>query len=199
MDLADMKLVNKVSVVSSVKPAEFSQQSQAMVNTEERIADMKRWKEMMDTGINIDYRCVKCRNCADCRNADETERVSLRQDVEDAKIKESVHIDYENRKIMATLPLRGKEEDFLVCNRDRAICILNQQCRKFHGKEEDRKLVLSAFRKLFDRGYMVLLKNISEDLRKKFEGKYVQHYIPWRCVYNPKSKSTPVRPVMDAS
>ena len=32
-----------------------------------------------------------------------------------------------------------------------------------------------------------------------FEEKAVQHYIPWRVVYNPKSKSTPVRPVMDAS
>ena len=85
----------------------------------------------MDTGINIDYRCVKCRNCSDCRNADETEKVSLRQDAEDAKIKESVHIDYEKKQILATLPLRGKEEDFLASNRNRALCVLNQQCRKF--------------------------------------------------------------------
>ena len=112
-----------------------------MVNSDERIADIKKWKDMMDTGINIDYRCVRCRNCADCRNADETEKVSLRQDVEDAMIKESVQIDHEKKQIWATLPLRGKEEDFLSSNRNRAMCILNQQCKKFQGKEEDKRLV----------------------------------------------------------
>ena len=144
---------------------------QALVNSEERIADIKKWREMMDTGINIDYRCVKCRNCSDCRNADETEKVSLRQDVEDAKICESVQIDYDKKQILATLPLRGPEEEFLANNRNRAMCVLNQQCKKFQGKEEDRKLVLKAFKKLFDRGYMVLLKDIPADLRKMFEEK----------------------------
>ena len=109
--------------------------SRAMVNSGERIADMRRWRELMDTGLNIDYRCVKCRNCVDCRNADETEKVSLRQDVEDAKIRESIHIDYEKKQILATLPLRGKEEDFLASNRNRALCVLNQQCRKFQGQQ----------------------------------------------------------------
>ena len=46
---------------------------------------------------------------------------------------------------------------------------------------------------------MVLEKDIPAEKRQLFENKPVQHYIPWRCVYNPKSKSTPVRPVMDAS
>ena len=150
----------------------------------------------MDTGLNIDYRCVKCRNCVDCRNVDETEKVSLRQDVEDAKIRESIHIDYEKKQILATLPLCGKEEDFLASNRNRALYVLNQQCRKFQGKAEDIELVKNAFEKLFERGYIVRLPM---KLREMFEEKVVQHYIPWRCVYNPKSRSTPVRPVMDAS
>ena len=155
-------------------PARFSQQEQAMVNSEERIADIKRWREMMDTGINIDYRCVKCRNCSDCRNADQTEKVSLRQDAEDEMIQESVKIDYNKKQIMATLPLRGREEDFVASNRDRAMCVLNQQCRKFQGKEEDKKLVKKAFKKLFDRGYMVLLKDLTAEQRKMFEHKLVQ-------------------------
>ena len=197
MGMSGMNLFTKGKM--SNMPARFSQQEQAMVNSEERIADIKRWREMMDTGINIDYRCVKCRNCSDCRNADQTEKVSLRQDAEDEMIQESVKIDYNKKQIMATLPLRGREEDFLASNRDRAMCVLNQQCRKFQGKEEDKKLVKKAFKKLFDRGYMVLLKDLTAEQRKMFEHKLVQHYIPWRVVYNLKSKSTPVRPVMDAS
>jgi hypothetical protein len=79
---------------------------QAMVNSEERIIDMKKWREVMDAGMNIKYRCVKCRSGSDCRNADETERVSLRQEAEDQMIKDSIHIDYKKKQIMATLPLR---------------------------------------------------------------------------------------------
>ena len=69
------------------------QQEQAMVNADERIANIRKWRELMDAGLNINYRCVKCRNCHDCRNADETEKVSLREEVEDEKIKESVTVD----------------------------------------------------------------------------------------------------------
>ena len=87
-----------------------------------------------------------------------------------------------------SLPLRGKEEDFLASNRDRAMCVLNQQCRKFSGKDEDKKMVKKAFDKLFNRGYMVLLEDLPADQREKFEHKPVQHYIPWRVTYNPKSK-----------
>ena len=76
------------------KMSKFDQQQQVMVNSEERIADIRKWHEMMDTGISIDYRCVKCRNCSDCRNADETEKVSLRQDVEDDQIRQSVECSY---------------------------------------------------------------------------------------------------------
>ena len=40
---------------------------------------------------------------------------------------------------------------------------------------------------------------VPEDVQKYFIDKPVQHWIPWRIVHNPKSKSTPVRVVMDAS
>ena len=52
--------------------------SRTCVNSEERTVDFKRWKELMDTGLNIDYRCIRSRACNDCRNADQTEKVNLR-------------------------------------------------------------------------------------------------------------------------
>jgi len=55
------------------------------------------------------------------------------------------------------------------------------------------------FQKLFDNGHMVLLKDLPKDVQEKFINKPVQHHLCWRVVYNPKSTSTPVRPVMDAS
>ena len=56
---------------------------------------------------------------------------------------------------------------------------------------EDVKTTLKAFRKL--------LKDMPQEIQKKFINKPVQHHMCWRVVYNPKSTSTPVRPVMDAS
>ena len=81
--------------------------SRVLVNSEERSLDFRRWKELMDTGINIEYRCIRCRVCNDCRNADQTEKVSLRQDAEDDMIKNSVTLDYSKQEILAMLPLRG--------------------------------------------------------------------------------------------
>ena len=73
----------------------------ALVNSEERSVDFRRWKELMDTGINIEYRCIRCRACNDCRNADQTEKVSLRQDAEYDMIKNSVTLDYNKKEILA--------------------------------------------------------------------------------------------------
>jgi hypothetical protein len=108
-------------------------------------------------------------------------------------IKHSVSLDYTNKQIMATLPLRGKEEEFLSPNQDRATC------KKLKGKPNDIKNLQKSVGKLFDRGHIKFVKNLPEDIQSKFINKPVQHWIPWRTVHNPKSKSTPVRVVMDAS
>ena len=58
---------------------------------------------------------------------------------------------------------------------------------------------MKAFQKLFDNGHMVYFKDLPEETKEMFIHKDVQHYMCWRLVNNPKSVSTPVRPVMDAS
>ena len=50
----------------------------------------------------------------------------MRQDAEDDMIKNSVTLDYSKQEIIATLPLRGKEEELLSPNMDRALCVLNK-------------------------------------------------------------------------
>jgi hypothetical protein len=63
--------------------------------------------------------------------------VSLRQDAEDDMIKNIVTLDYSKQEILATPPMRGKEEEFLSPNMNRAVCVLNQQCKKLKGKPDD--------------------------------------------------------------
>ena len=71
----------------------------SFINSEERITDFRRWREVNETGINIDYCRIRCRACNDCRNADQTEKVSLRQDEENDMIKNSVTLDYQKQEV----------------------------------------------------------------------------------------------------
>ena len=66
----------------------------------------------MESMVNINYICPKCCNCQDCREANETKRISLKEEVEDAFIKDAVTLDYENKRFLCKLPLRGRPEDF---------------------------------------------------------------------------------------
>ena len=130
----------------------------ACVSSDERSLDFKEWGEL------IDYRCIKCFSCNNCRDADQTEKISLRQDTEDDMIEYSVSFDYANKQIIATLLLKGKEEECLSPYQDRATCVLNQKCKKLKGKPDDIKAVQKSVDKLFDRGHIKFVEDPSEDI-----------------------------------
>ena len=160
--------------------------------------EYKRFLEMQELGLDVEYRCPECRDCVKCRKADRTEKVSLREESEDFEVRKSIKLDFDQKKILATLPLRGKERDFLSSNREKAKKILLQQCRKYYGDSDTKETILKAFNKLFDNGHAVLLSQLSEKQLETFIHKEVQHHIPWRVVFSP-SPTTPCRPVLDAS
>ena len=121
----------------------------------------------------MEYRCIKCRDCPDCKNSDESEKTSLREEAEEQMIKDSVELDIQNRRIVCKLPVRGSEQDFLTTNRDRALKVLDQQCRKYSSNEEIREVALKAFAKLFDNGHAALTSNVDEETLQKFINKDV--------------------------
>ena len=168
------------------------------VSHDERIKEFKKFQKIQESGLEVDYRCPKCRDCIDCKAADKTEKISIREECEMHEIRKSVTLDFENKRIQCSLPLRGKERDFLSNNRDKAMKILNQQCKKYHKDTETKVIILKAFAKLFDNGHAKLLTDLSEEELKMFIDKEVQHHIPWRVVFS-GSATTPCRPVMDAS
>ena len=101
--------------------------------------------------------------------------------------------------ILCSLPLRGPEEDFLSTNRDRALQVLDQQCKKYQ-KDDDVKLVaVKAFSKLLDNGHAALIGDLDEETKNLFINKDPQYFIPWRLVFKPDSLSTPYRVVLDGS
>ena len=169
------------------------------ITEEERIKDLNSLKlQLEEGGLEISYRCVRCRNCPDCKNSAKTEHLTLREEAEMELIKQSVRLDFKNKKIICTLPLRGPEEEFLTSNRDRAVKVLEQQCRKYHKDADTKETVLKAFAKLFDNGHAGPVHELSDDERNAFCGKPVDYYIPWRVVFS-DSLTTPCRPVLDGS
>ena len=88
--------------------------------------------------------------------------------------------------------------DFLSTSRNRAMQVLDQQCRKWSKDEINKPLIIAAFEKLFRTGDTRFVEQLTEDEQDKFLHKEVQYFIPWRIVYN-ESPTTPVRPVLDAS
>ena len=147
--------------------------NEVLVISDERIKDFRRHQQIHDSGVDVEYRCPKCRDCAECKAADKTEKLSLREEAELYEIQKSVFIDLENKQIRCTLPLMGKERDFLTSNRDRALKILLQQCKRYYGDVDTKQAILDAFAKLFSNGHAVLLENLTDE-QKGFLSKEIQ-------------------------
>ena len=91
--------------------------NQALIEVE-KLSRLKNILDKQESGIDISYRCVRCRSCLDCKNSDKVDRISLREEAELYEIKKSVFLDWENGQILCNLPLRGLERDFLSNNED---------------------------------------------------------------------------------
>ena len=165
----------------------------------EKLSRLKHLLDKQEHGIDISYRCIRCRNCLDCKNSEKVDKISLREESELYEIKKSVTLDWQNSKIVCSLPLRGKERDFLCSNEDRALRVLESQCRKYYKDEETRSAIVTAFNKLIEKKYIVFLEHIPPDVIARFKNKEVQYYLPWRIQFKPGSASTNTRPVFDAS
>ena len=144
-------------------------------------------------GVSIEYRCIKCRDCWQCKNADETEKLSLREEQENSLIRDSVKLDLENKTIVCSLPGRGPEIEFLTTNKEQAKKVLLSVCRRYYGDEKSKQLIIASFKKLFDKGFIQLVDQLTPEELAQFHSKPVQYFIPWRLVFS-DSISTPLSP-----
>ena len=147
---------------------------------DEKLSRLKHILDSQETGLDISYRCVRCRNCLDCRNAEKVDKISLREEAEDYEIRQSVNLDWARKKIFVSLPLRGKERDFLTSNENRALKVLESQCKKYYADEATRITVNQAFNKLIDKGFIRFLADMTDIEKSKFMHKEVQYFFPWR-------------------
>jgi hypothetical protein len=106
-----------------------------ILESSDRLSLLKKAVEVQGP-IDVDYRCVDCRDCRKCQGADRLEKMSLKEEAEMMKIRQSIFLNYPEKRIDCSLPLRGAERDFMATNRKQAVAILNQQCQKYFADPE---------------------------------------------------------------
>ena len=78
---------------------------------------IKTFNEAEEAGSEISYRCTKCINCQDCKDHDQIEAISIREEVEQDIINQSVVIDVNTRSTTANLPFTHDPKSKLAPNK----------------------------------------------------------------------------------
>ena len=154
---------------------------------------------MENAGSEISFRCSKCRSCKLCKEHDQSEILSVREEVEQDVINNSVEVNIKNRVTVASLPLMQNPAIKLAPNKNKALQIYNQQIRKLDRNLQNKRDVIESEAKLQKLGFVEFVKNLTPEQQQMLKASDVQNFIPWRAVWNGNSVSTPCRIVFDAS
>ena len=160
----------------------------------------RRFSAAEHAGSEITYRCVRCRQCSDCRNSGKTESISFREEAEQHQIEAAVEYVPAEKRLVSKLPFIASPKENLFQNRYAAEKVLDSQMKRVNASEDVKNDILTSFEKLASRGFFLPVSVL--DQKKKsliYEGDDAGYYIPWRTVYKEASLSTPCRMVFDAS
>lgn len=159
----------------------------------------RQFQEAERVGSELTYRCVRCRNCADCRKGELLEEASLQEEAEQALIESSVWLEPENGRLMCRLPFVKEPAACLTDNRAQAEKIFASQLRTFTRNPAMKEAVLAAHDKLLTKGHVVAKDHLTKDEQQIFDATPGSYTLPWSCVAKADSVSTPFRVVFNAS
>ena len=162
--------------------------------------DSPKFSEIEALGTETSYRCIRCRNCNDCRKGEILERVSLQEETEQALIENSVSLIINDRKLEAKLPFILDPLTHLTPNRHTAEKILESQLRLVSKHPEMLLDTIKSHNKLRLKGHVIPFNDLTVEEKNLVDSTPGPgYYIPWRTVYKERSLSTPCRMVFDAS
>ena len=175
---------------------ELSQTSDQVFRTSIQ-SKIRKFQASQFVGSEIQYRCSKCRNCQQCKCSDED--MTIREEIEQEKIEESITIDLENRKVVATLPLIADPNVKLCPNIEIARKVYNQQIKKLNRNPADKESVIKSEGKLQSLGYVAYVKDLPVEIQEMLSTSPLQNFIPWLVAWKEDSMTTPCRMVSHAS
>lgn len=153
-----------------------------------------------DTGTAAEYRCVVCRNCSRCKDSDNQEKISLKQEREQGILDTSVKYNEDKGRLEGSLPFVEDPVTALADNRRIAEKIFDSQMRTIEKKPEIRQDIIKSLDKLRSRGFIISESEVTEADKKRMNvigGPGT--LLPWSIVFKPTSKSSPTRMVFNGS
>ena len=118
-------------------------------------SNIKRFESTESAGSEITYRCVSCRSCKNCKNSTHQREISIKEEVEQNVIDNSINIDLNTQTITATLPFIDQPMK-LSPNKDIASKIYYQQLKNLNRSEneQDKQDIIDSEAKLQKLGYV---------------------------------------------
>ena len=161
---------------------------------------ISKLREMLDNEQDlVSYRCPACESCTECKSSPKLQASSIKDRQEQKLIDQSIHIDYDKKRVYISLPFTKDPIDFFSkhykgnTNYAQALSIYKSQCRK---SPEVKQGISKAMQELYDLGFVIQLDQASLDTQNVVNNSRIQHFYPWRSVYK-DSISTPIRLVVD--
>ena len=148
------------------------------------------------------FRCLSCKLCSSCSrsNLGGGTTLTLRSEVENLLIKNSVSIDLRTNRIVAKHVLPTNFKELLGDNRKECERRLRNQLIKLSKRpEEEKSQVLQSIKKLITRGFICTKDEFTEEELKIVEENEGQYVLPVSIVFKSSSISTPSRVCLDGS
>ena len=163
------------------------------------IHEQKSFDEVENAASQILYRCIDCRNCQKCKNNEKIESISIKEEVEQDLINQSVTVDHVHGITEAKLPLVENPVHKLAPNKKKALAVYNSQLKRLSKHPKDKEDVIRSEAKLQELGHVEYVCNLTEDQQQRLKENTIQNFIPWSVVWKDNSLSTPCRVVFNAS
>ena len=160
---------------------------------------LQKFEEAEDAASMITYRCVDCRGCKACKNSEQIEFVSIREEIEQERLNESVTLNEETQRIEAILPCMENPITKLAPNKDIAYKLYQRRVNSLAKSEKDKSDIIAAEKKLHNLGYVDYVKNLTPEQQKMLSESPIQNYLPWFPVWSSNSVTTSCRPVFHGS
>ena len=94
-------------------------------------SELEKFMKLQDSGLDMSYKCLTCRDCKPCKRGAGQERISMKKEFEQQGIKSSVRIDEDLKQAISFLAFIDDPEEKLVDNQYIALRRLNDVCRKY--------------------------------------------------------------------
>ena len=110
------------------------------------IKTQKQVNQIEEAGSEITYRCINCHAFKTCKDHDQIKITSIKEEIEQDIINQSVQVDLKQRQAIANLPLMHDPAIKLCPNKTKALKVYNQQLKKLSNNHKTKNKLSSQKR-----------------------------------------------------